>query len=65
MGRSDDKIITIRFNPKEMKMLQTVLDKRYSGWWDSTSSIIKDILREEYLKIINEDDSTSCNTPLR
>ena len=51
MGRFNDKIVTIRFNPRELAMLEKVIDAR-SLYYDTWSSTIKKVLKEEYDRLI-------------
>ena len=53
MGRYNDKIVTIRFNPRELEMLEKVVDAR-SMCYDTLSSVVKKILKEEYDRLAFE-----------
>ena len=44
----NDKVITIRFNHRELERLNAVVEKRRKYWSEGVGTIIKDLIDEAY-----------------
>ena len=44
----NDKVVTIRFNHRELEILNAVVDKRRKYWSDGVGTVIKDLIKEVY-----------------
>ena len=41
----NDKVVTIRFNHRELEILNAVVDKRRKYWSDGVGTVIKDLIK--------------------